>query len=107
MLKGKDIRHEGEFFSSTVSREQKALGFWRSRKQISPAHEKVLGGTALQSLFLIKQDLQHVLSCMSPLPWDTFIILSFAKIPLPLKVGALVNQSLEKTTDTQLDYKTL
>lgn len=67
----------------------------------------MLGGTALQSLFLIKQYLQHVLSCMSPLPWDTFIILSFAKIPLPLKVGPLVNQSLEKTTDIQLDYKTL
>lgn len=72
------------------------FGFWRSRKQIGAAREKVLGGTALQGLFLIKQYLQHVLSCMSPLLWDTFIILSFAKIPLPPKVGALLNQNLGK-----------
>lgn len=74
---------------------------------MGPAHEKVLGGTALRVLFLIKQYLQHVLSSMSPLPQDTFIILSFAKIPLPPKVDALVNQSLEKTADIQLVYQTL
>lgn len=83
------------------------FGFWRSRKQIGSAHEKALGGTALWSLFLIKQYLQHVLSCMSPLPWNTFTILPFAKISLPPKVGALLNQSLEKTVDIQLVYQTL
>lgn len=68
------------------------------------AHEKVLGGTALRRLFLIKQYLQHVLGSVSPLPWDTFIILPFAKIPLPLKVDALLNQSLGKTAVVQLVY---
>lgn len=47
------------------------------------------------------------LSCMSPLPWDTFIILSFAKILLPPKVGAFLNQSLKKLADFQLVYSTL
>lgn len=48
-----------------------------------------------------------LLSCMSPVPWDTFIILSFAKIPLSPKGGAFLNQSLKKTADFQLVYRML
>lgn len=48
-----------------------------------------------------------LLSCMSPLPWDAFIILSFARILLAPKVGAFLNQSPEKTADFQLVKRTL
>lgn len=84
------------------------FGFWRNRKQISPAHEKVPGGTVLcGACFSSNSTFNMLPSCMSPVPWDTFIILSFAKIPLSPKGGAFLNQSLKKTADFQLVYRML
>lgn len=49
------------------------FGFQRSRKQISPAHEKVPGGTALcGACFSSNSTFSMLPSCMSPLPWDTY-----------------------------------
>lgn len=84
------------------------FGFRRSRKQISPAHEKVPGGTVLcGACFSSNSTFKMLLSCMSPLPWDAFIILSFARILPAPKVGAFLNQSPEKTADFQLVKRTL